>query len=66
MKAHGNPSAPAAPAPSSTVFRDLRARNERRARVAKVLEPQRRNRIERGFDAQLEHWVRHGPSRRSA
>jgi hypothetical protein len=57
MKAHGKSSA--------TLFRDLRARNERRARVAKLLEAERRSRIERGLEAQLEHWVRHGPSRRS-
>jgi hypothetical protein len=55
MKAHGK----------ASVFRDLRARNERRARVAKLLEAERRSRSERGLEAQLEHWVRRGPSRRS-
>ena len=41
---------------SPSVFKDLRARNKRRERVAKLLEPQRQQRIERGDDAQLERW----------
>jgi hypothetical protein len=44
---------------NATVFRDLRARNERRDRVAKLLVTQRKRRIERGMEAQLEHWTRH-------
>jgi hypothetical protein len=47
--------------PSSEVFQDLRVRNERRARVAKVMEAQRKRRIERGRDAQLSRWVRKTP-----
>ncbi|MGO9497890.1 MAG: hypothetical protein ACLQA5_14470 [Solirubrobacteraceae bacterium] len=42
----------------ATVFRDLRARNERHDRVAKLLEAQRRRRIERAIEAQLERWTR--------
>lgn len=41
------------------MFRDLRARKERRERVAKLLETQRKRWIERGMEAQLEHWTRH-------
>ena len=48
-------------APSTSVFKDLRARKERRERVAKLLEPDRQRRIERGFDAQLERWTRERP-----
>jgi hypothetical protein len=42
----------------ATVLRDLRARNERRDRVAKLLQTQRKRRIERAMEAQLEHWTR--------
>jgi hypothetical protein len=49
----------ARPTSGGRVFRDLRARNERRAQVAKLLETQRRRRIERGMTAQLEHWARY-------
>jgi hypothetical protein len=58
MNAHGKAKADAAPAPSSSVFGDLRARNERRARVARLLETQRRSRVERALEAQLERWAR--------
>jgi hypothetical protein len=43
---------------SQAVFRDLRARNKRRDRIAKLLEAQRKRRIERGMYAQLERWTR--------
>jgi hypothetical protein len=59
MKGRAKPSGHVS-APSSLVFRDLRARNERRARVAKLLEIQRRGRAERGLEAQLERWARRG------
>jgi hypothetical protein len=65
MKARGKSSAHVVPPPRSSVFKDLRARNERRARVARLLETQRGSRAERGFEAQLERWVRRAPSRRS-
>jgi hypothetical protein len=42
----------------TTMFRDLRTRNERRDRIAKLLDSQRQRRIERGREAQLEHWAR--------
>jgi len=43
---------------ATTVFRDLRLRNERRNRVSKLLDPERKRRIERGIEAQLERWTR--------
>ena len=55
---NSNAKASPPPTPNTSVFRDLRARNKRRERVAKLLEPQRQLRIERGLDAQLERWAR--------